>query len=276
MEKFFKRNRDAYLTTGEFAKLAEVSKHTLFHYDKIGLLSPEIRTSENQYRYYSISQLELLEIITLLKELGMPLTEIKSYLNNRTPSLFIDLLTKEQVCIREKIQTMQRMEHWIQEKLKLLNQLSTTSLNIISVEYLEEKYMLTTPVHSMQEKAIAETIQHLFLHAKKHHLQSPYGVGGVRDLSSFDLSIEKYTYFYLLLDYAVKEIPLEARSSGRYLCAFHCGSYDTLNNTYEKMLQYASENTLQLTGLFYEDVLIDTLTVKNEEDYILKICAPIK
>lgn len=83
MEKKLKSNRDAYLTTGEFAKLAGVSKHTLFHYDKIGLLSPEIKLSENQYRYYSISQLELLEIITLLKELDMPLSEIKSYLDNR-------------------------------------------------------------------------------------------------------------------------------------------------------------------------------------------------
>lgn len=276
MEKILNRNRDAYLTTGEFAKLAEVSKHTLFHYDKIGLLSPEIRTSENQYRYYSISQLELLEIITLLKELGMPLTEIKSYLNNRTPSLFIDLLTKEQACIRKKIQTMQRMEHWIQEELKLLHQLSTTSLNTISVEHFPEKYMLKTSVHSMEEKEIAKTIQHLFLRAKKHHLQSPYGVGGIRDLSSFDLSTEKYIYFYLLLDYPVKEIPLETRASGHYLCAFHCGSYDTLNDTYKKMLQHASENHLQLTGLFFEDVLIDTLTVKNEEDYIVQICTPLK
>lgn len=106
MEKKLKSNRDAYLTTGEFAKLAGVSKHTLFHYDKIGLLSPEIKLSENQYRYYSISQLELLEIITLLKELDMPLSEIKSYLDNRTTSLFIELLTKEQTLIREKIQAM--------------------------------------------------------------------------------------------------------------------------------------------------------------------------
>lgn len=276
MGEDLKRNRDAYLTTGEFAKLAEVSKHTLFHYDKIGLLSPEIRTSENQYRYYSISQLELLEIITLLKELDMPLAEIKSYLNSRTPSLFIDLLTKEQACIREKIQTMQRMEHWIQEELNLLSQLSTTDFSTISVECFEQKYMFTTSVHSMQEKEIAKTIQHLLLCGKEYHLQSPYGVGGIRDLSSLDLSTEKYTHFYLLLDHPVKEPTLEARSAGQYLRAFHCGSYNTLNNTYEKMLQYAFKNNLQLTGLFYEDVLIDTLTVKSEEDYILQISGLLK
>lgn len=29
--------RDNYMTTGEFAKLMKISKHTLFHYDDIGL-----------------------------------------------------------------------------------------------------------------------------------------------------------------------------------------------------------------------------------------------
>ena len=29
-----------YLTTGEFARLCGVSKHTLFHYDELGVFSP--------------------------------------------------------------------------------------------------------------------------------------------------------------------------------------------------------------------------------------------
>lgn len=31
--------RDTYMTTGEFAKLMKISKHTLFHYDDIGLFA---------------------------------------------------------------------------------------------------------------------------------------------------------------------------------------------------------------------------------------------
>ena len=42
--------RDTYMTTGEFAKLMKISKHTLFHYDDIGLFCPEI-LGENGYRY---------------------------------------------------------------------------------------------------------------------------------------------------------------------------------------------------------------------------------
>lgn len=248
----------------------------MFHYDKIGLLSPEIKLPENQYRYYSISQLELLEIITLLKELDMPLSEIKSYLDNRTTSLFIELLTKEQTLIREKIQSMQQMERWIQEELTLLHNVSASALDDISVIHFPAKYMLTTPVHSLHDKEIAKTIRDLILYGNEHQIQSPYGVGGIRDLSSFDLTTEEYTDFYLLLDHRPENVPLCVRESGHYLRAFHCGGYETIHTTYEKMLQYASENALELTGIFYEDVLIDTLTEKKEEDYILQISCKLK
>ena len=97
------QSRTYYLTTGEFARLAGTTKHTLFHYDKIGLLSPE-RKSTNQYRYYAASQLEIFDVITILKEIGMPLEEIKSYLDNRTPKLFLELLEKETFAIEKRIQ----------------------------------------------------------------------------------------------------------------------------------------------------------------------------
>ena len=39
-----------------------VTKNTLFHYDKIGLFSPDI-VRENEYRYYSVYQMELFHTI---------------------------------------------------------------------------------------------------------------------------------------------------------------------------------------------------------------------
>ena len=136
--------------------------------------------------------------------------------------------------------------------------------------------MLTTPVHSLHDKEIAKTIRDLILYGNEHQIQSPYGVGGIRDLSSLDLTTEEYTDFYLLLDHRPENVPLCVRESGHYLRAFHCGGYETIHTTYEKMLQYASENALELTGIFYEDVLIDTITEKKEEDYILQISCKLK
>ena len=48
-------DHNKYMTTGEFARRMGVTKNTLFHYDYIGLFSPEI-VDTNEYRYYSIYQ----------------------------------------------------------------------------------------------------------------------------------------------------------------------------------------------------------------------------
>ena len=76
--------KEYFFTTGEFAKLCGVKKHTLFHYDEQGVFSPDI-VRENGYRYYSLMQYDLFSIIADLRELGMPLKKIKAYLDARSP-----------------------------------------------------------------------------------------------------------------------------------------------------------------------------------------------
>ena len=76
--------KDNYFSTGEFAKLCNVNKKTLFYYDEIGLFKPEI-VKENGYRYYSVYQLEVFDIIHTLRDLGVPLKQIKSFIDERNP-----------------------------------------------------------------------------------------------------------------------------------------------------------------------------------------------
>lgn len=82
-----KENR---LSTKQFATLCQTTKHTLIHYDEIGILKPN-EVGENGYRYYSLSQTEIFDVISFLKEMGLPLKEIKVYLENREIEKLLDL-----------------------------------------------------------------------------------------------------------------------------------------------------------------------------------------
>ena len=42
-------SRNEYLTTGEVARMMGTTKNTLFHYDQLGIFSPEARGG-NDYR----------------------------------------------------------------------------------------------------------------------------------------------------------------------------------------------------------------------------------
>jgi len=70
---------------GEIAKETGVTVRTLHHYEEIDLLKPSSR-SESGHRVYSESDLEKLQQILSLKQLGFPLEEIGKLLTGKTYS----------------------------------------------------------------------------------------------------------------------------------------------------------------------------------------------
>ena len=58
------------------ARLSQVSVRTLRHYDDLGLLKPAHVDPRTGYRYYSPDQVVQLHRILVLRDLGVPLSEI--------------------------------------------------------------------------------------------------------------------------------------------------------------------------------------------------------
>jgi DNA-binding transcriptional MerR regulator len=69
------------MNVGQVAELAGVTVRTLHHYDRIGLLSPSGRTSAG-YRQYSPADLDRLHQVLLYRELGFPLEEVATLLDD--------------------------------------------------------------------------------------------------------------------------------------------------------------------------------------------------
>ena len=67
---------DFMLTIGEFSRLGRVSAKTLRYYDRIGLLNPGYVSPESGYRYYEVSQLRDMLLISKLKQYQFSLPEI--------------------------------------------------------------------------------------------------------------------------------------------------------------------------------------------------------
>lgn len=97
----------------ELGTLAGLTIRTLRYYDQIGLYSPSAH-SESGHRLYTESDIERLQQIQSLKELGLSLDEIKSVLAGNHVSLS-DILTlqiarlKENLRVQEKL--LRELEH---------------------------------------------------------------------------------------------------------------------------------------------------------------------
>lgn len=264
----------SYFTTGEFAALCNISKHTLYHYDDIGIFSPDI-IAENGYRYYSAVQVEVFYVISILRELDMPLNEIKRYLDRRCPKALMELLNNQEKIIDEKIKHLTQVKHLVKKKALLAQEACLVDTNSISVESFPDEFLIMTSTAHIpnDEKSIALSIAE---HAKNcQEIEIPYSIGGVLSLESIMANDNgNYTYFYTRLESPHPKAFI--KKSGQYLVAYHAGSFYTSLDTYKRIIKYAQSQNIKLSGEFYEDTVLDELSVKGYDNYMLKISIAIK
>lgn len=65
---------------GDFSRIARVSARLLRFYDEIGLFEPAHADTQSGYRYYIVEQLAQLNRITVLKDLGFSLEQVRDIL----------------------------------------------------------------------------------------------------------------------------------------------------------------------------------------------------
>jgi DNA-binding transcriptional MerR regulator len=98
------------LSIGKMAKLNGITIDTLRYYDKIGLLKPQIKDEQTSYRYYSIKQSAVLDMIIYMKALGMSLEEIKQHFDQKDLSVMRSVLTRQRESIDAQMIKLMRMK----------------------------------------------------------------------------------------------------------------------------------------------------------------------
>lgn len=269
-------NNNMYFTTGEFAKITGVTKHTLFHYDDIGLFSPELK-HENGYRYYSIGQLEVFDVIWTLKELDMPLSAIKEYLAARSPQAFASLLENEEKNIERKIKRLKETRRWLRAKSALTREAMQKDVNVIEKTEVPEQYYIEASCESEDGKEFAVRINELVNHCADLGIKSPYSLGYIQYQENISHRIyNDYHTFYMLFDTPPKKVPYQIKPGGTYLYAYYRGHWAEIGTAYERLAEYARENHLELEDHYYEDNLLDELTAEGYDHYLMRIAARIK
>lgn len=73
----------AMYTVQQAATLSGLSEHTLRYYERIGLLTPVRRQASSGHRRYSATDLTTLESLACLRATGMPIDQMRHYLELR-------------------------------------------------------------------------------------------------------------------------------------------------------------------------------------------------
>ncbi|WP_285769260.1 MerR family transcriptional regulator [Peribacillus sp. SI8-4] len=265
-------NIGKYFTTGEFAKLCNVKKQTLIHYDEIGLLTPDIK-NEMGYRYYSYQQFEVFSVISLLKEFNMPLKEIKWFLTNRSPIGLIELFKEKSLELEKKIKNLHRMQKIIETKISLTEKALCIDDSQITLRPEEEEwlYLSGSILNSSDAEFLKATSDFLdFCHENEFYSGFPIGamiskekiIGGDHD---------NYSFLYTKGIAAADPLAFHAKPKGLYVVAYHKGSYEHISETYEKIIRFMEHENLNIKSFAYEEYILDEVSVKGYENYLTEI-----
>lgn len=148
----------------QMASMHGISRQTLILYDKNGLLKPAY-VSSNGYRYYSISQIPYLRLICLLKQMGVSLADIGSYMRNRSARSLSSLLDQRCDAIQGQVDQLQEQLREIRQLQCLFQHASTAEKNVglPRVEWLPRRRAIFSPYPSDATKEEQMDVRKLHL-----------------------------------------------------------------------------------------------------------------
>ena len=244
---------------GELARVFDVNVQLLRHYDKEGLLVPDIRNPENKWRTYRYDQIYSLGMIRFLRDLDCSLDEIGEFMHGRNPDKTEEFLKERFENARKKYEKMLRMESVCKDRFALIK----------------------------SELAYADADQ-IFVYSEGdiHYIEA----GGLETVFADELF---YMYPTLVLysggesKFAVKIPPEDAGEyqdkvrvipPADYLVGFHHGSYESIYDTFEKMRQ-AAGGLLDEHDTIGDEALtvniIDQLVEENRDSFVTKVMMKI-
>ena len=104
---------------GEFAQMTGVNKRTLHYYDSEGIFSPD-SVEPNGYRAYSSRQFYPFYMIRMFRDMGLDLSEIKEYMQGRTPEKFAQLLSEQEAWLNQEMAKLRRMKQIVANQRHIL------------------------------------------------------------------------------------------------------------------------------------------------------------
>ncbi|MDC2865726.1 MerR family transcriptional regulator [Bacillus sp. BP-3] len=266
-------------TIGEMAKMHNIPESTLRYYDEKGIFHPAVVDSQTNYRYYTIDQFSMLDTIKFLRQLNIPLKEIKRYIDERTPAFALDLLEKQEEMLLKKKREIEYKLAKIKHKIHLMTEAVQTDGHTVFFTKLPKRKITALPITSN----VTEDMFEYYIHSLQKNIKQveesifsgDIGVTVAKD-ALLHHEFQAYNSVFILLDY----MPFQAAAfnvieEGTYACAYHHGPYEETGKTYKRLLLAIEKDGYEICGDAIELALIDWSVTSNQEEQVTEIQIPV-
>jgi len=262
------------LSISDFAEFTRTTRDTLLHYDRIGLLSPVSR-GENNYRYYSSSQLAIVNVIRTFQQLGMSLEDIRELRDRRTPEL-ADLVFKRQIKeIDDKIEEWVRARKLVLTLRKTIHSVSNVDENVITVKFLPAEAIVLGDLNDYSRDRTDYDALLSFYHDvsfKYPDIDLNYPVWATYSqerIKQGDWDHPDRFYLYNPEGY-------DRRPASLYVIGYMRGGYSPNDELYLRLVEYINKNGYEINGDAYEEYPLNEICATDDNDYLIRVMIAVK
>ncbi len=272
-----------YLSIGDMAKFHNLSIQTLRLYDRIDLFKPSYVNKNTGYRYYSIEQFFILDVIKYLKFSGLSLEKIKEILSNGSDiNLFFQALNEQHNNIDKKIKELQNIKSIIDNKLKEIDKyFDLEDLNMVYIQHMDTMNILPIKSNYNENSDLYD------LEIPLRKAMNIFEENGIPFLEQVGLTVSynsfvknrtiKYLNTFVEIPKDIKlNLPISTLNAGDYLCIKYIDSYKKKIKYYEILYKYIVNNNIEVEGNFYETALLSWIPITHEDVSLFEISIKIK
>lgn len=233
---------------GDFSIISRLTIKTLHYYHECGLLEPSLIDSESGYRYYDEKCLDRARTIQELRHLEFTIKDIKIILDNcQDDSELLDYMANKQREIARKMATYENMEKKLAAFIKQTRQTEEVhDMNKdsgIVIKNIPDTLVASIRFRGQYQDA-GVYFPRLFKLCGRHANGSPFFLYYDTDYKEEDADIEAC----VPVKTAVEGDGIMSRllKGGQAITIIHKGPYDTLGDSYKKLIDYVTQTGLEI------------------------------
>lgn len=269
-------DRVHHISIGRFAGLTGISANTLRRYDETGLLSPALTDPFTGYRMYALEQLDVGILIRLLRDLDVPLDEVKSLMAAGGPDEMKTALAHHRERMVERHAELERIVARIDAALEEERGLLPYELELVALPPLWIVSCRTTTSRSRLDETLDRCL------AK---LDGELAAGGApaagRELVLYHNPLQWYVGLDVEVCFAVDRAVAEALggrrlSGGAALRTVYRGPWDDIWQAYSAMLARIARRGYEVSGPVREFYVVDERETDDPQRYLTEITWPVQ
>ncbi|MBR5157718.1 MAG: MerR family transcriptional regulator [Clostridia bacterium] len=245
---------------GEVAKAVGITRKTILNYETKGLIKPDKKDGAGGNRYYTIDTFTQVRTIRVFQDLGLSLDEIREYFSDASD---LSPMIKRLEAMRDELNlTIEKLKERTHKKSDTIKEITIDPQTIYvrtynSVSIADKTNLLRDTALEAMRKHGTDTTRRMYF--------TQYSSAAPDEISYCVAVPSESEGEYIKKNSALKAISF-----------FHHGAYEDIPDARKRLISYAEENNIKLTGVFRNLYLEGPPQHKDKSKFITQIIALIE